>query len=145
MDSHECSASGPADKPKSRPQPAKGRSRLSNSIFRLPGLNGNSRAGRRHRDAIKAALADIGKAERELSETEREQVRTLGLLTLRLDALQERGLSGEVNNELELGIVRLTNSLARLRWQLGIGKRRRNTLAPEDPLDYARRKRREAI
>jgi hypothetical protein len=138
MDAHQYGATAPTDETLTKRHPEKGRSRLSNSLFRLPGLNGNLRPGRRYRDVIKAAMADMGTTEDKLSESERETLRTLGLLTIRLDALQER--AGEDASELdELGIVRLANTLARLRKHLGIGPRRRTTLTPADPIAIAAR------
>jgi hypothetical protein len=117
----------------------KARAKVSNDLFLLRGTDNRTAAARRYRDAIRAALADMGKSESDLSESEREQLRTLGLLTIRLDALQERALTEAADNATELGIVRLANSLARLRWSLGIGKRKRTTFTPEDALDYAAR------
>jgi hypothetical protein len=115
----------------------KARAKVSNDLFLLPGTDNRSVAARRYRDTIRAAIFDLGRPEAELSESEREQLRTLGLLTIRLDAMQERALSEAANNEVELGIVRLANTLARQRWQLGIGRRRRQDLTPSDALTHA--------
>jgi hypothetical protein len=120
----------------------KARAKVSNDLFLLPGTDNRSVAARRYRDTIRAALADMGKPDAELTESEREQLRTLGLLTVRLDVMQERALSEAADNEVELGIVRLANTISRQRWQLGIGRRRRGDLGPADPLPYAGTKRR---
>jgi len=102
-------------------------------------LSGNSREGRRYRDSIKATLADMGKAEGELTDSEREQLRTIGLLTLRLDALHVHLQTGNgAIVEGDLALNRVVGSLNRLRRNLGISTSRKRCSTP-DPLDYADR------
>ncbi len=131
MDVFECGVITPADKPRTKRQPEKGRSKLSNSLFHLRGLNGNSKEGRRYRDSIKATLADMGKAEAELTDSEKEALRTIGLLTLRLDSLHARIQSGEgAIVEADLALNRMVGTINRTRRNLGISISRREPRQP---------------
>jgi hypothetical protein len=137
MDAYQCGVTTPPD----GRQPEKGRSKLSNSLFAVHGLSGNSKAGRRFRDVCKAALVELGVSEAELSELQRDQVRSLALLQLRLDDLQAEAFNGKASSDLDLAIVRVSNSIARARWMLGIGPRRRQDLGPTDLGQYLEGKR----
>jgi hypothetical protein len=120
MDIVECGVSDAPVKRKTKKQPEKGRSKLSNSLFHLRGLNGNSKEGRRYRDSIKATLADMGKGEGDLTDSEKELLRNVGMMTLRLDALHARLQSGEgAVVEGDLALNRLVGTLNRTRRLLG--------------------------
>src|SRR5690348_3765226 len=99
--------------------------RTTNDPFRLMHVDGRSSTARRFKDVVRQTIEALGVPLSELSPVIAEQVRVIGLLTIRLEALQARALAGEVSNELELAIVRVSNALARARWALGIGKRKR--------------------
>jgi hypothetical protein len=113
------------------------RAKISNSLYALPdGVDGRSAVARRFRDVVRETLKAVGIPETELNPVTRGQIRTVGLLQIRLKALQARALTGEIGTKSELAIVRLANSLARLRWVLGIGKRRRQELGTNDLDSY---------
>jgi hypothetical protein len=113
------------------------RAKISNSLYALPdGVDGRSAVARRFRDVVRETLKAVGIPEAELNPVTREQIRTVGLLQIRLEALQARALTGEIGAKSELAIVRLANSLARLRWVLGIGRRRRQELGTNDLDSY---------
>jgi hypothetical protein len=42
------------------------------------------------------------------------------------------------------GLARLENTINRLSWMLGLGRRKRTTLTPEAPLNYAQRQKEQA-
>jgi hypothetical protein len=104
--------------------------RQTNDPFRLTNVDGRSATARRFKDVVRQTIEALGVPTSELSPVTAEQVRAVGLLTIRLEALQARALAGEESNELELTIVRLMNSLARARWALGLAPRRRQDLGP---------------
>jgi hypothetical protein len=124
------------------PRSPRHRARTTNDPFRLTNVDGRSAVARRFKDVVRQTIEALGVPAAELSPVTTEQVRAVGLLTIRLEALQERALTGEVSNEIELAIVRVTNSLARTRWQLGLGKRRRQDLGQTDLATYLAEKER---
>jgi hypothetical protein len=113
----------------------KHRSRVSNDLLHLPGFHGNSAIGRRYRTLVRGTLEAMGfGATDEIGEMTREQIRTAALLQIQLDGLQARALAGETGLDAETS--KLANTISRLRWQLGIARRKRSTLTPEDLGQY---------
>jgi hypothetical protein len=111
------------------------RAKISNDLFALPGHDGRSALARRYRDLVRGILDDMGLAPGDPPPpSTRETIRTLALLQLRLDKMQARSLARDVGSKTELSIVRTTNTITRLRWALGIGRRKRQDLGP---IDYA--------
>jgi hypothetical protein len=58
--------------------------KTSNSIFLLPCVDGHSPTARRFRDLIRGWLDDLGLAERDLTNTQRLQLKHAALLAVRL-------------------------------------------------------------
>jgi hypothetical protein len=98
------------------------RAKISNDLYRLDGFDGRSSVARRYRDVVRGLLADMGADEDQLTATAKVQVRTPGLLAIQVERLQHRALSGETIDGLDL--TRKQNTLNRLLWALGIGRRK---------------------
>jgi hypothetical protein len=116
------------------------RAKITNSVFYLPNCDGRSSRARRYRACVRDILAVMEVSEAELRGVERDQVRDLAQNQLQLDDLQAEAFAESRLLEkvsLANAIKSLTNTISRQRWQLGIGRRRRQTLTPEDALDYA--------
>jgi hypothetical protein len=116
------------------------RAKISNSVFYLPNCDRRSSKARRYRSCVRDILAVMDVSEAELSGVERDQVRDLAQNQLQLDDLQaETFVENQLLEKVSLAnaIKSLTNTISRQRWQLGIGKRRRQKLTPEDALSYA--------
>jgi hypothetical protein len=107
------------------------RSKSSNSLWVLPGVDGRSKAARRYRDVIAGALRDMGKAEDQLTRSEFETLRELGFHTVRLEDLQDRALRGSGFKMQDI-LLRVSGLILRLRWTLGIGPRRRQDFTPSE-------------
>jgi hypothetical protein len=98
-DTHASVASGKAQMPTDSPAPVaskikNGRARVSNSVDRLPGLDGRSPAARRYRDLVAAFVADSGGIE-QCSAVRVGLVRRLASVTLQTEMLEARMVNGE--------------------------------------------------
>jgi hypothetical protein len=116
------------------------KAKSSNNWLALEGVDNRTVFARRFRDLVEGMSRDLGIAEIDLGDSLKLQIRNAALLGVQFEQAQARALRGEPVEML--AIIRMQNSLARALWALGLGKRRRKTLTPEDPLDYARRYRR---
>jgi hypothetical protein len=102
----------------SRPKVRKSRS--TNVLHKLAGVDGNSTQGRRYADIVLALVAELG-GEAALGEESRVQVRQVGALTIRLEEMQGALVRGEAV-DLE-AFTRMSNSLTRTLRALGIKRR----------------------
>ncbi len=109
------------------------RARATNSIFAFPG-NGRTAEARRFKDVLGGLLRDLGKSEADLSDTMKVQLRNTALLTVQVEQLHERVMAGEPADVIDL-LVRQQGLLNRMHWMLGLSRRKRNTLTPEDAAD----------
>jgi hypothetical protein len=121
--------------------PPKLKAKASNSIFSFPG-NGRSAGARRFRDLLVGMLRDLGLTESQLADSLKMQLRSAALTAVQIEGLQARAMKGEAIDVWSL--VRQQNLLNRMLWQIGLGRRRRTTLTPEAPLDYAARQKEQA-
>jgi hypothetical protein len=93
------------------------RAKISNSLYVLPEVDGRSAVARRYRAICGDVLQAMGVTESELT----------GLYVIKFASPEPTAIKF------------LTNTINRQRWNLGIGRRKRQDLGPtENPLDYAR-------
>jgi hypothetical protein len=110
--------------------PKKGRSRSTNSIFSLPGVDGHSARARRFRDLIRDALAGIEAPDQGVISL----ARSVALASLRIEALQARIVSDEgVDDNADMRFVRLTLALGRVLRQLAALKPKK--AQPQPPVE----------
>jgi hypothetical protein len=106
------------------------------SFISYPG-NGNTPAARRFRDLLKGFVSDMGLTEKELTPTQKMQLRHAALIAVQIETLQAKLANGEhLGSKPTRNQIALQNSLDRKLWCLGIGKRRRQDFEV-DALDYA--------
>lgn len=112
------------------------KAKASNSIFAFPG-NGRTAAARRYRDLVAGMLKDLAVAEQDLGDSAKLQLRNTALLAVTIEQAQADAMRGKPVDMIWL--LRAHGVLGRKLWALGLGKRRRKTLTPEDALDVAQR------
>src|SRR5437773_8183482 len=70
-----------------------GRSRLTNDLFALPGIDGRSSEARRFRDILHGLVHDIG-GEQELTPTIRLLLRSAALQAVKVEIQQQLAITG---------------------------------------------------
>jgi predicted ATPase with chaperone activity len=100
-------------------RPSRIRSAITNSPFKLRGIDGRSAESRRWRDLVIAYANDVGGVEA-LSESQRALVTQAATVQLSAEKIQARIVAGEVVDGEEL--TRLSNVLARLLAAIGARK-----------------------
>lgn len=99
------------------------RSRVTNGMELLPGIDGRSAIARRYRDIASAILADQGGAEA-CSESRQQLVRRFSAAAVLAEQMEARLANGEQISVQEHAL--LTSSLVRLAGRIGIDRRSRN-------------------
>lgn len=109
-------------------------------IRRFTGIDRRSRAWRRRCELI----ALFSKQLPGISDAQYLDVERLADLVVMAEITRAAMLAGEPVDMF--GLARIENTISRLKWNLGLGRRRRQDLGPiEDPIDYARRQRQEGV
>jgi hypothetical protein len=103
------------------PRPLTVRSALTNDPLLLRGVDGRSMEARRYRDVAIALADDLGGQDK-LSEPSKILVRQAAAMTVQVEALQSKIVSGEDVNLEQL--TRLSNVLGRTLARLGLRKPR---------------------
>ena len=101
-------------------RPIKVRSAVTNDPLMLRGVDGRSMVARRYRDVAIALADDLGGQDK-LSEPTKILVRQVAALTVQVESLQSKIVSGD-DVDLEQ-LTRLSNVLGRTLQRLGIRKR----------------------
>jgi hypothetical protein len=101
------------------PRPVNNRSKISNGSRMLAGVDGRSAEARRYRD-VAIALADDLSGQDKLSEPAKILVRQAAALTVQVESLQAKIVSGR-DIDLEQ-LTRLSSVLSRTLHRLGIKK-----------------------
>jgi hypothetical protein len=109
------------------PRPLTVRSAVTNDPLLLRGVDGRSVVARRYRDVAIALADDLGGQDK-LSEPSKILVRQAAALTVQVEALQTRIVSGEDVNLEQL--TRLSNVLGRTLQRLGLKKPRPTPSSP---------------
>ena len=112
-------------------RPLRLRSRLTNSLHALPGVDGRSIEARRYRDLAIAFANELGGATA-LGEAEQALVRQAAAMVLQAERLQGAAVRGEAVDLEQL--TRLSNSATRALTKLGI-KRTSRVVQPPSRLD----------
>lgn len=102
----------PAERASVAARSATTRSRSTNDVRHLPGVDGRSSQARRFRDVV-AGLSGDG----ELGEAETVLVRSIATLTVRAETMSAAMIRGEATDPEQL--TRVTNALARMLGALG--------------------------
>jgi hypothetical protein len=100
-------------------RPSRIRSAITNSPFKLRGIDGRSAESRRFRDLVHAYASDVGGVEA-LTEMQRALVTQAATVQLSAEKIQARVVNGERVDGEEL--TRLSNVLARLLEAIGTRK-----------------------
>jgi hypothetical protein len=103
------------------------RSAVTNDPLMLRGVDGRSMVARRYRDVAIALADDLGGQDK-LSEPSKILVRQAAALTVQVEALQTKIVSGEDVNLEQL--TRLSNVLGRILQRLGLRKPRARPASP---------------
>jgi hypothetical protein len=109
------------------PRPLTVRSALTNDPLLLRGVDGRSVEARRYRDVAIALADDLGGQDR-LSEPSKILVRQAAAMTVQVESLQSKIVSGEDVNLEQL--TRLSNVLGRTLQRLGLRKPRARSSSP---------------
>ncbi len=117
--------------------PSRLRSRLTNGLHALPGVDGRSVDARRYRD-LAIAFADEAGGAANLSEAEQALVRQAAALTMQAEKLQGAAVRGE-DVDLEQ-MTRLSNSATRALTRLGVKRPVRDTAPALDEIIARHRK-----
>jgi hypothetical protein len=131
MDSAASSSSHPSHSLDSSPvvaRPLTVRSATTNDPLLLRGVDGRSMVARRYRDVAIALADDLGGQDK-LSEPSKILVRQAAALTVQVEGLQSKIVSGEDVDVEQL--TRLSNSLSRMLHRLGL---KRPHAKPTSPL-----------
>lgn len=107
--------------------PSRLRSRLTNGLHALPGVDGRSVDARRYRDLAMAFADEMGGAAK-LTDAEQALVRQAAFLTMQAEKLQGAAVRGE-HVDLEQ-MTRLSNSATRALTRLGIKRAARAAQPP---------------
>src|SRR5664280_175166 len=102
------------------PRPSRLRSRLTNSLHALPGVDGRSVDARRFRDLAMAFADELGGAAA-LGDAEQALIRQAAAMVLQAEKLQGAAVCGE-DIDLEQ-MTRLSNSATRALTRLGVKRR----------------------
>ena len=108
-------------------RPIKVRSAVTNDPLMLRGVDGRSMVARRYRDVAIALADDLGGQDK-LSEPTKILVRQVAALTVQVESLQSKIVSGD-DVDLEQ-LTRLSNVLGRTLQRLGIRKRADRKFSP---------------
>jgi hypothetical protein len=106
------------------------RSKITNGVNRLPGIDGRNTWGRRFRDLIKCHLSDLG-GESEASEAEKSLIRRAATLSVELELLEVRfaTANGQASmRDIDL-YIRAAGCLRRVLETIGL-KRRAKDITP---------------
>jgi hypothetical protein len=109
------------------PRPLTVRSAVTNDPLLLRGVDGRSMVARRYRDVAIALADDLGGQDK-LSEPSKILVRQAAALTVQVETLQTKIISGEDVNLEQL--TRLSNVLGRTLQRLGLRKPRARPASP---------------
>ena len=123
-------------------RPQKLKTKAGNDWLVLDGIDNRTSFARRFKDVAEGLFRDLGIAADGLTDSLKLQIRNAAQLVVQIEQSQAQAASGKPVDTLAL--VRMQNSLARALWSLGLGRRRRMTLTPEDALDYAQRQKEQA-
>jgi hypothetical protein len=94
-----------------------GRSKITNHVDLLPGMNGNNPQARRFRDLVNGFVADMGGIER-CSEVKVGLLRRLAAVTTLSEAIEARVIEGQ---EVDIGTMcQLASTCMRLSVRLGL-------------------------
>jgi hypothetical protein len=110
----------PDESPAMESRPLTVRSALTNDPLKLRGIDGRSVDARRYRDVAIALADDLGGQDK-LNESSKILVRQAAALTVQVEGLQSKIVSGDDVNLEQL--TRLSNVLGRTLQRLGIRKR----------------------
>jgi hypothetical protein len=108
--------------------------KISNDLFTLPGHDGRSATARRYRDVVRGMLRDLGRDQHELPNAAKLQVRIAASTAVQIEHAQAHALHGQPVDQFNL--IRMQNTLSRMLWALGLGKRRRQDLGQPDLAGY---------
>jgi hypothetical protein len=100
------------------------KSKITNGVNRLPGIDGRNTWGRRFRDLIKLHLSDLG-GESEASEAEKSLIRRVATLAVELELLEVRFATANTGagvRDLDM-YIRATGCLRRTLETLGLRRR----------------------
>jgi hypothetical protein len=100
-------------------RPSRIRSRISNDLFALRGVDGRGASARRYRDVVHAFAGDVGGVDR-LTEPQKIMIRTAAMMTLKIEDVQSRIVAGQDIDVEQL--TRMGNVLARLLAAIGARK-----------------------
>jgi hypothetical protein len=118
---------GPEDSSAAVPRPLTVRSATTNDPLLLRGVDGRSVVARRYRDVAIALADDLGGQDR-LSEPSKILIRQAAAMTVQVEGLQSKIVSGE-DVDLEQ-LTRLSNVLGRTLQRLGLKKPRAKPTGP---------------
>jgi hypothetical protein len=122
---------------------AMGRSRVTNGKELLPGIDGRSLWTRRMRDLLALHTSDLGGTD-QISEAQRSLIRRAAVLTIELEHMELRFAQDDRTPTLLEQYQRCSNTLRRVLMSIGIERQARD-VTPPSPLEYARRRTKDAI